>query len=112
MSKAYYFYLMASYRGALYEGVTNDLTRRAYEHKQKIVDGFTTRYNVTKLVYYEATDSFEAAIEREKQVTGWLRRKKGRAYRIGESILGRPGEGVVRGNTHRPRPFGCGLRVT
>ena len=76
MSKAYYFYLMASYRGALYEGVTNDLTRRAYEHKQKIVDGFTTRYNVTKLVYYEATDSFEAAIEREKQVTGWLRRKK------------------------------------
>ena len=72
----YYFYMMASYRGALYAGVTNDLTRRSYEHQQKVVEGFTKKYNVTKLVYYEATDSIEAAIEHEKQVKGWLRRKK------------------------------------
>ena len=76
MAREYYFYLMASYRGALYAGVTNDLTVRAYEHKQKAVDGFTRKYNATKLVYYEATDSIGAAIEREKQVKGWLRRKK------------------------------------
>ena len=57
-------------------GVTNDLTRRLYEHQQKFVEGFTKKYNVTKLVYYEAADNIEAAIEREKQVKGWLRRKK------------------------------------
>ena len=74
--REYYFYMMASYRAALYAGVTNDLTRRVYEHKQKVVEGFTKKYNVAKLVYYEATDSIEAAIEREKQVKGWLRRKK------------------------------------
>ena len=62
--------------GALYARVANDLTRRSYEHQQKVVEGFTKKYNVTKLVYYEATDSIEAAIEREKQVKGWLRRKK------------------------------------
>ncbi len=76
MVREYYFYMMASYRGALYAGVTNDLTRRVYEHQQKVVEGFTKKYNVTKLVYYEAADRIEAAIEREKQVKGWLRRKK------------------------------------
>ena len=76
MPRAYYFYMMTSYRGALYAGVTNDLTRRVYEHQGKIVEGFTKKYNVTKLVYYEVADSIEAAIEREKQVKGWLRRKK------------------------------------
>ena len=76
ITREYYFYMMASYRGALYAGVTNDLTRRLYEHQQKVVEGFTKKYNVTKLVYYETTDSIEAAIEREKQVKGWLRRKK------------------------------------
>ncbi len=76
MVREYYFYMMASYRGALYPGVTNDLTRRVYEHQLKVVEGFTKKYNVTKLVYYEAADSIEAAIEREKQVKGRLRRKK------------------------------------
>ena len=74
--KEYYFYMMASYRGALYARVTNDLTRRVREHQQKCVAGFTKKYNVTKLVYYEHTNSIEAAIEREKQVKGWLRKKK------------------------------------
>ena len=74
--REYYFYMMASYRRALYAGVTNDLTRPVYEHQQKFVEGFTKNYNVTKLVYYEAANSIEAAFEREKQVKGWLRSKK------------------------------------
>ncbi len=76
MVKEYYFYMMASYRGALYAGVTSDLTRRVYEHQQKVVEGFPKQYNVTKLVCDQAADSIEAAIEREKQVKGWLRRRK------------------------------------
>ena len=72
----YYVYLMASYRGTLYTGVTNDLTRRVYEHRLKVVDGFTKRYNISKLVYYEDTDDVESAIAREKQIKGWRRSKK------------------------------------
>ncbi len=60
----------------MYVGVTNDLVRRVYEHKQKLVDGFTKKYNITCLVYYEATTDIEAAITREKQLKGWLRSKK------------------------------------
>jgi putative endonuclease len=60
----------------LYTGVTNNLERRVYEHKHGLSDGFTKRYNVARLVYYEATDDVESAIEREKQIKGWLRRKK------------------------------------
>ena len=52
----YCVYIMASYRGTLYAGVTNDLTRRVYEHRFKLVNRFTKRYNISKLVYYEATD--------------------------------------------------------
>jgi putative endonuclease len=57
-------------------GVTNDLTRRVWEHRQKLVPGFTARYGITRLVYFEMTDSIEAAIAREKQIKGWLRAKK------------------------------------
>ena len=60
----------------LYTGVTNDLTRRVYEHKNKLVEGFTIRYNADKLVYYEFCGDIESAISREKQIKGWLRRKK------------------------------------
>jgi putative endonuclease len=67
---------MTNKSGTLYTGVTNNLERRIYEHKQKLVPGFTTKYNITRLVYYEATDDIGAAIEREKQIKGWLRRKK------------------------------------
>jgi putative endonuclease len=56
--------------------VTNDLARRVYEHKNKMIDGFTKKYNITKLIYYEETDDIRAAIEREKQIKGWLRTKK------------------------------------
>ena len=60
----------------LYVGVTNDLERRVYEHKNKLVGGFTRRYNITRLVHYEETSDVLAAIEREKQIKGWLRSKK------------------------------------
>ena len=73
---SYYVYIVASYRGILYTGVTRDLTRRMYEHRNKLVDGFTRKYNVSKLVYYEVTDNVQSAIAREKQIKGWLRSKK------------------------------------
>ena len=72
----YYVYIMASYRGTLYTGVTNDLTRRVFEHRERIVDGFTKKYNVTKLVYYEVTSDIRSAIAREKQIKGWRRSRK------------------------------------
>ena len=62
--------------GVLYTGVTNDLKRRVYEHKGKLVEGFTKKYNIGKLVYYELCEDIESAILREKQIKGWLRIKK------------------------------------
>ena len=72
----YYVYIMSSHRGTLYIGMTNDLYRRAYEHRHKLVPGFTQKYNVSKLVYYEETSSVESAITREKQIKGWRRNRK------------------------------------
>ena len=60
----------------LYAGVTNNLKRRIYEHKQKLIPGFTSKYNIKKLVYYEVTSDVKAALAREKQIKGWLRSKK------------------------------------
>ena len=74
--KTYYVYIMTNDSGTLYIGVTNDLQRRVYEHKKKLVEGFTKKYNITKLVYYEETHDVTTAIEREKQLKGWLRKKK------------------------------------
>lgn len=76
MDKQYYVYIMTNITGILYTGVTNALERRVYEHKMKLVPGFTARYNLNQLVYYEITGSIEAAITREKQIKGWLRNKK------------------------------------
>ena len=59
-----------------YEGVTSDLAKRIYQHKEKLIEGFTKRYNVTKLVYYESFDGIEEAILREKQIKGGSRAKK------------------------------------
>jgi putative endonuclease len=73
----YYVYIMTNRSvTTLYTGVTNDLERRVYEHKHGLVNGFTKRYKVTRLVYYEATDDVRSAIEREKQLKGWLRQRK------------------------------------
>lgn len=70
----YYFYMLASKNhGALYTGVTNNLVRRTYEHKEHIVPGFTSKYMVHKLVYYEIYSDIRDAIEREKQVKKWNR---------------------------------------
>ena len=76
MSKEYYFYIMTNKSRTLYTGVTNDLMRRVYEHKNKLVKGFTSRYNIQFLVYYESTPSVHVALEREKQIKGLLREKK------------------------------------
>ena len=74
--KTYSVYIMASASGVLYIGVTNDLERRVFEHKQKRIPGFSARYNVQKLVYFEAFGDVRAAIAREKQLKGWLRSRK------------------------------------
>ena len=62
----------------MYVGITNDLERRVYEHKEKMVKGFTEKYNVIKLVYYEDTSDIEAALNREKEIKKWRREKKNR----------------------------------
>ena len=73
----YYVYILSNWDDSvLYIGVTNDLTRRLYEHRSHLVDGFTARYNVHKLVYFEYTNDVQSAIEREKQLKGWRRDKK------------------------------------
>jgi putative endonuclease len=73
----YYVYILTNkYNNVLYVGITNDLIRRTYEHKKNLVDGFTSKYNVHKLVYYDYTEDVMSAITREKQIKGWNREKK------------------------------------
>ncbi len=72
----YYVYIMTNGVRTLYIGVTNDLTRRVYEHQHKLLVGFTKKYNITMLVHYEVTTDVESAISREKQLKGWRRSKK------------------------------------
>ena len=76
LTRHYYVYIMTNHSGTLYTGVTNDLHRRVYEHKSKLVPGFTQKYKITQLVYYEETPDVQAAIAREKQIKGWVRSKK------------------------------------
>ncbi len=72
----YFFYILANNSKMLYNGVTNNLIRRFYEHRHHLVEGYTKKYNITKLVYFEETDDISSAIVRERQLKGWLRRKK------------------------------------
>ena len=73
----YYVYILTNQNNkVMYIGMTNDLQRRLYEHKNELIDGFTKRYHVHKLVYFEQTSDVNEAIAREKQLKGWLRAKK------------------------------------
>ncbi|MFZ2970452.1 MAG: GIY-YIG nuclease family protein [Minisyncoccia bacterium] len=72
----YYIYIMASMSGTLYIGVTNNLQRRVFEHKQDLADGFTKKYSCHRLVYYEQHNDVKDAISREKQLKRWRREKK------------------------------------
>ncbi len=74
--KTFHVYILASRTRVIYVGVTSHLLKRLHEHKTKAVPGFTTRYNVDKLVHVETTEDATAAITREKQIKGWLRAKK------------------------------------
>jgi putative endonuclease len=77
LQKTYYVYLLSNWNNkALYIGVTNDLQRRIHEHRQKLIPGFTEKYNVNKLVYYEETSDVISAISREKELKKWRREKK------------------------------------
>ncbi len=74
--KEYYVYIMTNRSGTLYTGVTGDLEARVHQHKQKLVPGFTSRYNITRLVYFESTTDVHAALAREKEIKAWRRDKK------------------------------------
>jgi putative endonuclease len=74
--KSYYVYILANNGKMLYTGTTSNMEKRLYEHKHHLMNGYTRRYNINKLVYFEETNDVHAAIEREKQIKGWLRQKK------------------------------------
>ncbi len=74
--KQYFFYIMSSLTGTLYVGMTNNLARRVYQHKAKEIEGFTRRYNIDRLVYFEQFSDVRDAIAREKSVKKWRRNKK------------------------------------
>jgi putative endonuclease len=75
-SDRYYVYILSNSSRTLYVGMTNDLVRRVYEHKQKRMPGFTARYNLTELVYFEEAAHPQIAIAREKELKGWRRSRK------------------------------------
>ena len=74
--KQFYVYIMTNGSKTLYIGVTNNLERRVYEHKNKVIDGFTCKYNIDTLIYYEATSDINEAISKEKKLKKWSRLKK------------------------------------
>jgi putative endonuclease len=77
MSRTYYVYILTNWNNkVMYIGMTNSLKRRMYEHKNKLVEGFTKKYNISKLVYFEETKDVHAAISREKEIKKWRREKK------------------------------------
>ena len=88
--RQFYVYILASRPGgALYVGVTSNLVRRVYEHKKKNVKGFTARYGIDKLVYFEVYDSPAAAIQREKNMKHWAARVEDKTYRAVQSDMAR-----------------------
>jgi len=87
--KDYYVYIIASKTGTLYIGITNDLARRIYDHKNNLVDGFSKKYFCHKLVYYEQSIDINVAISREKQLKKMEKRKERKFNKNDESFLGR-----------------------
>jgi putative endonuclease len=75
-AKVFHVYIMANDRRTLYTGVTSNLAKRVFLHKEKIIPGFTKKYRLYKLVYYEQYEAAMDAITREKEIKGWLRKKK------------------------------------
>jgi putative endonuclease len=83
MKKQYYVYIATNKRNTvLYTGVTNDLNRRMYEHRNKTIKDFTSKYNIVKLIYFQEFNSPEEAIIAEKKIKGWLRKKKIKLIRL------------------------------
>jgi putative endonuclease len=74
--KQYWVYILSNKSRTLYIGITNDIERRVVEHREKVQPGFTSGYNISRLVYYEEFGDPDSAIAREKQLKGWLRKKK------------------------------------
>ena len=75
--RAYFVYILTNWNHkVMYIGITNDLHKRIHQHKNKLIDGFTKKYNINKLVYYESTEDVQSAITREKELKGWVRKKK------------------------------------
>jgi len=75
-NSSYFIYIISSFSGVLYIGVTNNLQRRIYEHKQELIEGFSKKYKCKKLVYFEEYKDIKQAISREKQLKNWNRKKK------------------------------------
>lgn len=75
-SHRYFVYILSSDTGVLCTGVTNNLERRLHEHQQKLTPGFTSKYNITRLIYFEETSDIQSAIAREKEIKSWRRSKK------------------------------------
>src|SRR3989344_1584947 len=77
VSRYFYVYVLSNFRRTvLYTGITSNLVKRVYEHKNNLADGFSKKYGVHDLLYYEVFDNPNSAIEREKQIKGWSRKKK------------------------------------
>ncbi len=76
MVKQYHVYIMANKSGTLYTGVTNDLERRVYQHKNKLIEGFTKKYNLNRLVYFASTGDVTEAIVQEKKIKGDAQKQK------------------------------------
>jgi putative endonuclease len=75
-SRTYYVYILTNKSGTLYTGITGNLKKRVWQHKTKEVRGFTQKYNIDRLIYYETFSDVWSAIAREKQIKGWVRRRK------------------------------------
>jgi putative endonuclease len=118
MAEVFFVYILANaHHNTFYTGVTNDLIRRVFEHKNKLLKGFSYRYNIDKLVYYEMFGSVELAIQKEKLIKKWRREIKCEAINqmnpgwrdLYEALVS--GDPVMRRGDAQPQPLACGETV-